>query len=85
MPESLKYYRPQHRYFLLDESCVPGEELDKSKGLVAQLLRLERVQEPEQVRRVVRELIARLHGSEYLPLRRALTVWLAVLSLNTLE
>ena len=64
---------------------MPGEELDKSKGLVAQLLRLERVQEPEQVRRVVRELIARLHGSEYLPLRRALTVWLAVLSLNTLE
>ena len=66
----------QHRYFLLDESCVPGEELDKSKGLVAQLLRLERAQEPEQVRRVVRELIARLHGPEYLFLRRAFTVWL---------
>ena len=75
----------QHRYFLLDESCVPGEELDKSKGLVAQLLRLERVQESAQVRRVVRELIARLHGSEYLPLRRAFTVWLVVLSLNALE
>ena len=76
MPESLKYYRPQHRHFLLDESRVPGEELDKSKGLVAQLLRLERAQEPEQVRRIVRELIARLHGPEYLPLRRAFTVWL---------
>lgn len=34
------------------------------------------MQEPEQVRRVVRELIARLHGPEYLPLRRAFTVWL---------
>lgn len=76
MPESLKYYRPQHRHFLLDESRVPGEELDKSKGLVAQLLRLERAQEPEQVRRIVRELIARLHGPEYLPLRRAFTIWL---------
>ena len=76
MPESLKYYRPQHRHFLLDESRVPGEELDKSKGLVAQLLRLERAQEPEQVRRIVRELIARLHGPEYLSLRRAFTVWL---------
>ena len=76
MPESLKYYRPQHRHFLLDESRVPGEELDKSKGLVAQLLRLERAQEPEQVRRIVRELIARFHGPEYLPLRRAFTVWL---------
>ena len=30
--ESLKFYRPQHRRFLLD----------KSKGLVVQLLRLER-------------------------------------------
>ena len=40
--ESLKFYRPQHRRFLLDESRVPGEELDKSKGLVVQLLRLER-------------------------------------------
>lgn len=76
MPESLKYYRPQHRHFLLDESRVPGEELDKSKGLVAQLLRLERAQEPEQVRQIVRELIARLHGPGYLPLRRAFTVWL---------
>ena len=76
MPEGLKYYRPQHRHFLLDESRVPGEELDKSKGLVAQLLRLERAQEPEQVRRIVRELIARLHGPEYLSLRRAFTVWL---------
>lgn len=76
MPESLKYYRPQHRHFLLDESRVPGEELDKSKGLAAQLLRLERAQEPEQVRRIVRELIARLHGPEYLSLRRAFTVWL---------
>lgn len=76
MPEGLKYYRPQHRHFLLDESRVSGEELDKSKGLAAQLLRLERAQEPEQVRQIVRELIARLHGPEYLSLRRAFTVWL---------
>ena len=40
--ESLKFYRPQHRRFLMDESRVPGEELDKSKGMVVQLLRLER-------------------------------------------
>ena len=51
--ESLKFYRPQHRRFLLDESRVPGEELDKSKGMVVQLLRLERAQEPEQVRQIV--------------------------------
>lgn len=29
MPESLKHYRPQHRHFLLDESRVSGDKLDK--------------------------------------------------------
>lgn len=61
---------------MLDESRVPGEVLDKSKGLVAQLLRLERARDYGQVRQIVRELIARLHGPEYLSLRRAFTVWL---------
>ena len=77
MPESLKFYCPRHRDFLLDESRVSGDELDKSKGLVAQLLRLERAQEPKQVRQIVKELISRLHGPEYLVLRRAFTIWLA--------
>ena len=60
----------------LDESRVPADALDKSRGLAAQLLKLERAQEPEDVRQIVRELIARLHGPEYVPLRRAFTVWL---------
>lgn len=77
MPESLKHYRPQHRHFLLDESRVSGDKLDKNKGLVAQLLRLERAQEPEQVRQIVKELIIQLHGPDYLLLRRAFTVWLS--------
>lgn len=76
MPESLKYYRPQHRYFLLDESSVPGEELGKSEGLVAQLLRLERAQDPGQIRQIVKELIVLLREPKYLSLRRAFTVWL---------
>ena len=58
-----------------DESQVP-EELLHSGGLVAQLVRLERAQEPEEVRRIVRELTVRLHGPEYARLRRAFTVWL---------
>ena len=61
---------------MLDESRVPADALDKSRGLAAQLLKLERAQEPEDVRQIVRELIARLHGPEYVPLRRAFTVWL---------
>ena len=60
----------------LDESRVPADALDKSRGLAAQLLKLERAQEPEDVRQIVRELIARLHGPEYVLLRRAFTVWL---------
>ena len=47
MPESLKMYRPRHRHFFLDESRVPADALDKSRGLAAQLLKLERAQEPE--------------------------------------
>lgn len=77
MPGSLKHYCPQHRHFLLDESRVSGDELDKSQGLVAQLLKLERAQEPEQVRQIVKELITRLHEPKYLLLRRAFTVWLS--------
>ncbi|RRD69213.1 MULTISPECIES: Rpn family recombination-promoting nuclease/putative transposase, partial [unclassified Desulfovibrio] len=76
MPESLKMYRPRHRHFLLDESRVPADALDKSRGLAAQLLKLERAQEPEEVRQIVQELIRRLHGPEYVVLRRAFTVWL---------
>lgn len=61
---------------MLDESRVPGEVLDKSKGLVAQLLRLERARDYGQVRRIVKELIAQLHEPKYLLLRRAFSVWL---------
>ena len=74
MPESLKFYCPQHRHFLLDESRVPKDELDRSQGLAAQLLRLERAQDPEQVRQIVKELITRLQDPEYFLLRRAFTV-----------
>ncbi len=71
----LERYQPRQHYFLLDESQV-SEELLHSGGLVAQLVRLERAREPEEVRQVVKELTARLHGPEYARLRRAFTVWL---------
>ena len=71
----LERYQPRQHYFLLDESQV-SEELLHSGGLVAQLVRLERAREPEEVRRLVRELTVRLQGPEYARLRRAFTVWL---------
>ena len=71
----LERYQPRQHYFLLDESQV-SEDLLHGGGLVAQLVRLERAREPEEVRRLVRELTVRLQGPEYARLRRAFTVWL---------
>ena len=76
MPDGLKLYCPRHRHFLLDESSVPGETLARNKGLVAQLLRLERAQTPEQIQELCKELIEQLRDPEYRSLRRAFSVWL---------
>lgn len=72
----LAAYQPRQRYFLLDEKRVAEDVLGKSEGLAARLLRLERAQMLEDVRPIVKDLLERLHGPEYLPLRRAFAVWL---------
>lgn len=76
MPDSLTAYRPQHRYFLLDEGRICDNDVEKSKGLAGLLVRLERARTPEDVRRLVRELASRLRDPQYLSLRRTFTVWL---------
>lgn len=75
VPGGLARFQPRQRYFLLDESRVPESRLRRG-GLAAQLVRLERARSPEDVAGVVRELIATLRGPDYLPLRRALSVWI---------
>ncbi|MDM8217281.1 Rpn family recombination-promoting nuclease/putative transposase, partial [Desulfovibrio piger] len=72
----LTAFQPRQRYFLLDESRVPAHRLQQG-GLAARLVRLEQARSPEDVADVVRELIATLRGPEYMPLRRALSVWIA--------
>ncbi|WP_221620443.1 MULTISPECIES: hypothetical protein, partial [unclassified Desulfovibrio] len=52
----------------LDESRVPADALDKSRGLAAQLLKLERAQEPEagggcHVGRTRRSVEGRIHSA----------------------
>ncbi|MCI7568804.1 MAG: hypothetical protein MSH25_05445, partial [Desulfovibrio sp.] len=47
-------YCPEFGYFLLDESRVPEEALKRSSGLAAQLLRLERARDLDEVRIIVR-------------------------------
>ena len=72
----LAAFQPRQRYFLLDESRVPAHRLQQG-GLAAQLVRLEQARSPGDVADVVRELITTLRGPDYMPLRRALSVWIA--------
>ncbi len=68
--------RPRQKYFLLDEGRVPEETLTANEGLVALLLRLERVKTHEEMLPVIEALLRRLHDRHYDGLRRAFTVWI---------
>ena len=76
MPESLKVYCPQQRYFLLDEGQISENDLEKSQGLVKELVKLERAEDLDAVREIIQELITRLKAPKYTNLRRMFTVWL---------
>jgi predicted transposase/invertase (TIGR01784 family) len=76
MPGGLEAYRPQLRYFLLDEGRLAEEDLEPLRNLAAALFRLEKSRDPEDVREVVRPLLEWLRGAEQQELRRAFGVWL---------
>ena len=76
MPKSLLPYCPEARYFLLDEGHLPEETLEQSKGLAAQLVKLERARTLEEVRPIVKILKERLRYPAYIALRRTFQVWL---------
>ena len=71
MPKCLQVYRPQQKYFLLDEGAVPQEKLDNAQSLCAQLVRMERAKNFDVLRDIVRDLLQLLQGAEYVHLRRA--------------
>jgi len=75
-PGGLARYRPQVRYLLLDEGALPAAALPTTRNLVAALFRLENSRQPEDVRRVIENLIEWLATPEQTSLRRAFTVWL---------
>ena len=54
-----------------------GEEDPPSKDLVTSLGRAEGKPSPENLRRVMRDLVRRFPGSEFAELRRALCTWVA--------
>jgi predicted transposase/invertase (TIGR01784 family) len=74
-PASLAAYRPQLRYFLLDEGRVPEEDLEADNA-IASVVRLERSNSPQEIEQVVGQLAKRLQADRHRELRRALTVWI---------
>lgn len=76
MPPSLARYKPNQRYFFLDESSVPKEKLNKNEGLSTLLISLEQVRSTDELQCALKELMKRLKGPEYLSLRRIFTVFI---------
>lgn len=75
VPGGLSRYRPSLRYLLLSEREYRDEKLQSLNNLVAALFRLENSRNPEQLLRVVINLLNWLSGPEQDSLRRAFTVW----------
>jgi predicted transposase/invertase (TIGR01784 family) len=75
-PAGLEAYQPRLRYLLLDEGRYAPHELEELRNLAAALFRLEQSRAPEDIRRVLKALIAWLKVPEQRSLRRAFTVWL---------
>ena len=73
--EGLQVYRPNQRYFLLDEGRVTEAELTQSQTTLAEIIRLESSPEPEALRQIISRLTQRLKAPRYDSLRRALVVW----------
>ena len=75
-PEVLRAYLPELRYVLIDEGRYDPAELARRHNLAAALFRLELARTPDEIREVVRALVAWLDAPEQRELRRTLTKWL---------
>ena len=75
-PPGMERYRPQLRYFLLDEGRFADTELAPLNNLAAALFRLEGSRTPQDVGQVLAALVEWLTSPEQASLRRAFTVWL---------
>ncbi len=71
----LDKYRPSLCYFLVDEGRVPKDMLQGSSP-AAHLVRMERSDAPEDLRKAINSFRETYSGHQYLNLRRALTVWI---------
>ena len=64
-----EFYCPHLNYFLLDKNFVPQQQLQEKKGLVGILIRLERTDDPDIIKVIVREMKPLLPGDFALPLQ----------------
>ena len=71
---ALESYRPSQRYHVLDEHHIAEEDLPEL-NLVTAVIRLERIESPSDLVRVVDLLRERLRGPEDHGLRQAFTDW----------
>lgn len=76
-PSGLDRFQPQIQYLLIDETRYADSELESLRNLAAALFRLEKSREPEDIRRVLQELIEWLKTPEQTSLRRAFAIWLS--------
>lgn len=83
MSSRLELYRPQHRYFLLDEKAVSPQTLqERGKGLAGILIRVEQAQGMEDVREAFRDMMQLLKGEESQSLQIAFIEWLQYVGQN---
>ena len=79
----LQLYRPQHRYFLLDEKAVSPQTLQEcGKGLAGILIRVEQAQDMEDVREAFRDMMQLLKGEDSQSLQIAFIEWLQYVGQN---
>ena len=69
-------YRPQLKYFLIDEGRLRDSELDRPGNITAALFRIESSKDPAQVHAAMESVAKELAGPKHTETRRSLALWL---------
>ncbi|MBF0219327.1 MAG: Rpn family recombination-promoting nuclease/putative transposase [Gammaproteobacteria bacterium] len=75
---SLRAYRPNQHYYLLDESAIPIKRLQQAQSIAAEIIRTETEsgQGIKVLQAHLHQLNQILEGEAYRDLRRTISVWL---------
>jgi predicted transposase/invertase (TIGR01784 family) len=75
LPDGLRAYQPEQRYWLIDEGRYADADLAPLQNLVGALIQAENSTAPEQLARVIANLVMWLQAPEQRSLRQAFTEW----------